>query len=114
MVEFAGFESNRVQFLANCHELPMGPKPVDASTDHDLFRTELVNLIDLRHELVRLGELIDWQAFADEWRPQFISTTGRPALPARLMAALLYLKHVYALSDEDTGPLHPRCAAQGR
>lgn len=29
-------------------------------------------------------------------------TTGRPALATRLMAALLYLKHVYALGDEDT------------
>lgn len=80
----------------------MGPKPADERADHDLFRTELVNLIDHRHELVRLGELIDWQAFADEWSQQFTSTTGRPALPTRLMAALLYLKHVYALSDEDT------------
>lgn len=80
----------------------MGPKPVDERSDHDLFRTELVNLIDHRHELVKLGELIDWQAFSDEWSPQFVSTTGRPALPTRLMAALLYLKHVYALSDEDT------------
>jgi len=80
----------------------MGPKPVDERSDHDLFRTELVNLIDHRHELVKLGELIDWQAFADEWSPQFVSTTGRPALPTRLMAALLYLKHAYALSDEDT------------
>ncbi len=79
----------------------MGPKPSDARNDHDLFRTELVNLIDQRHELVKLGELIDWQAFYDKWSPQFVSTTGRPALPTRLMAALLYLKHVYALSDED-------------
>lgn len=80
----------------------MGPKPVDERSDHDLFRTELVNLIDHRHELVKLAELIDWQAFVDEWSPRFASTTGRPALPTRLMAALLYLKHVYALSDEDT------------
>ena len=78
----------------------MGPKPTDTA-DQDLFRAELVNLIDQRHELVRLAELIDWQAFSDEWSPQFVSTTGRPALPTRLMAALLYLKHVYALSDED-------------
>jgi hypothetical protein len=42
-----------------------------------LFRTELVNLIDQRHELVRLAGLIDWQALADEWRAQFVCTTGR-------------------------------------
>ena len=79
----------------------MGPKPVDERADNDLFRTELVILINHRHELVRLGVLIDWQVFADEWNPQFVSTTGRPALPTRLMAALLHLKHVYALSDEE-------------
>ena len=69
----------------------MGPRPADSRSDHDLFRTELVNLIDQRHELVRLAALIDWQAFASEWSPQFTSTTGRPALPTRLMAALLTL-----------------------
>jgi len=79
----------------------MSPKLADERTEHDLFRTELVNLIDQRHELVKLAQLIDWQAFADKWSPQFESTTGRPALPTRLMAALLYLKHVYALSDDD-------------
>ena len=66
----------------------MGPKSAESTHDHDLFRTELVNLIDQRHELVRLAELIDWQAFANEWSPQFVSTTGRPALPTRLMASL--------------------------
>ncbi len=79
----------------------MGPKPAKAASDHDLFCTELVNLIDQRHELVLLGALIDWQAFSDQWSPQFISTTGRAALPTRLIAALVYLKHGYALSDED-------------
>jgi IS5 family transposase len=79
----------------------MGPKPTEEHSEHDLFRTELVNLIDTRHELARQAELIDWQAFADEWSPQFTSTTGRPALATRLMASLLYLKHLYALSDED-------------
>ncbi|CAM3675826.1 IS5 family transposase [Roseateles saccharophilus] len=79
----------------------MGPKPADERSDHDLFRTELVNLIDQRHELAKLAELIDWPAFAQQWGSQFESTTGRPALATRLMAALLYLKHVYALSDED-------------
>lgn len=42
----------------------MGPRPVDERSDHDLFRTELVNLIDQRHELARLADLIDWHAFA--------------------------------------------------
>lgn len=79
----------------------MGPKPVEERSDHDLFCTELVNLIDQWHELAGLADLIDWPAFALHWGAQFESTTGRPALPTRLMASLLYLKRVYALSDED-------------
>lgn len=79
----------------------MGPKATVGGGEHDLFRMELVNLIDQRHELVRLAALINWEAFSQQWSPQFTSTTGRPALPTRLMASLLYLKHVYALSDED-------------
>lgn len=47
----------------------MGPKLTQTRSDHDLFRTELVNLIDHRHELVKLAELIDWQAFSQEWSP---------------------------------------------
>jgi hypothetical protein len=34
----------------------MGPKPAKpTAADHDLFRMELVNLIDQRHELVQAG-----------------------------------------------------------
>jgi len=79
----------------------MGPKVSNAASEHDLFRMELVNLLDQRHELIKLAGLIDWQAFAEAWGPKFESTTGRPALPTRLMASLLYLKHTYALSDEE-------------
>lgn len=79
----------------------MGPKPPECDSEVDLFRTELINLLDQRHELFKLAELIDWQVFADEWGPKFESTTGRPALSTRLMASLLYLKHAFALSDEE-------------
>ncbi|MGK2953542.1 MAG: IS5 family transposase [Thiobacillus sp.] len=79
----------------------MGPKPPAVATDHDLFRLELVNIIDSRHELARLGELIDWSVFDREFGAQFVSTTGRPALPTRLITGLLYLKHTFALSDEE-------------
>lgn len=79
----------------------MGPKSCNDAVDQDLFRTELVNLIDQRHELVKLAALIDWPAFNEAWGPKFESTTGRPAMPTRLMASLLYLKHTFALSDDD-------------
>lgn len=79
----------------------MGPKAPPAATAHDLFRLELVNIIDARHELVRLEELIDWSVFEREVGAQFVSTTGRPALPTRLVTGPLYLKHTFALSDEE-------------
>ena len=41
----------------------MGPKPRQDAAEQDLFRKELVNLIDQRHELVKLAALIDWPAF---------------------------------------------------
>ena len=79
----------------------MRSKQPDKPVEDDLFRQELANIINRRHELVRLAELINWSVFDREFGAQFVSTTGRPALPTRLVAGLLYLKHVYALSDED-------------
>lgn len=66
----------------------MGPKPRDVAADVDLFRMELVNLIDQRHELVKLAALNVWPAFAEAWGPKLESTTGRSALDTRVLAAL--------------------------
>lgn len=66
----------------------------------DLLRPRLVDLIDLRHVLVKLSALIDWDVFEREWSGFFPSATGRPATPPRLVAGLLYLQHAYRLSDE--------------
>ena len=66
----------------------------------DLLRPRLTDLIDMRHELVRLEALIDWAFFEAEWVGFFPSHTGRPATSPRLVAGLLYLQHAYALSDE--------------
>jgi IS5 family transposase len=79
----------------------MRAKPKKAESEQDLFRLELVNILDQRHELVRLAELIDWSVFDQEFGSQFESTTGRPALPTRLVTGLLYLKHTFALSDDE-------------
>jgi hypothetical protein len=38
----------------------MKPKEPAKHPQNDLFRMELGNLIDRRHELVRLSEAIDW------------------------------------------------------
>jgi IS5 family transposase len=77
----------------------MKAKPKGPEQD-DLFRARLVEIIDMRHELVKLAALIDWDFFEREWAEFFPSEAGRPATPSRLVAGLLYLQHAYDLSDE--------------
>ncbi|EKX59221.1 Mobile element protein [Rhodobacter sp. AKP1] len=66
----------------------------------DLLRPRLTDMIDMRHELVKLAALIDWDFFEAEWAGFFPSHTGRPATSPRLVAGLLYLQHADRLSDE--------------
>jgi len=77
----------------------MKPKSREPEQD-DLLRPRLVEMIDMRHELVRLAALIDWGFFERQWAGFFPSHTGRPAASPRLVAGLLYLQHTYRLSDE--------------
>jgi len=93
----------------------------------DFFRVRLDQMIDLRHPLVVLARWIPWAQIEAALAPAFsrrnrqgqavcgsdlfgatpevagagISAAGRPRLPIRLMAALLYLKHAFNLSDEE-------------
>ncbi|WP_228098407.1 IS5 family transposase [Chitinilyticum piscinae] len=78
----------------------MGPKPLTPKPN-DLFRQRLDELVNLRHPLVQLAEHIDWSVFEREWAGLFPSQRGRPALPPRLIAGLLYLQHTFGLSDDD-------------
>ena len=77
----------------------MKPK-IRAPEQDDLLRPRLVDMIDMRHELVKLAALIDWGFFEEEWAGFFPSHTGRPATSPQLVAGLLYLQHAYGLSDE--------------
>ena len=77
----------------------MKPRKPPAEQD-DLLRARLVEMIDMRHELVKLAALIDWEVFEREWSGFFPSHTGRPATSPRLVAGLCYLQHAFALSDE--------------
>ncbi|MCZ8020897.1 MAG: IS5 family transposase [Cytophagales bacterium] len=73
------------------------PRPEEQD---DLLRPRLLDMIDGRHELVKLAALIDWEVFEREWAGFFPSHRGRPAAEPRLVAGLLYLQHAYRLSDE--------------
>ena len=92
----------------------------------DFFRARLEQMIDLRHPLAVLGRRLPWAAIEAALAPRLahkdragrqiadidlfgptlqtvgagVSPAGRPRLPIRLMASLLYLKHAFNLSDE--------------
>ncbi len=55
----------------------MKPRKQTHSGTDDLFRSRLENIIGLRHELVRLGQAIDWRFFDDAYEA-FYSEEGRP------------------------------------
>lgn len=93
----------------------------------DFFRARLDQMIDLSHPLAVLAQRMPWTQIEAALEPYFarapragrsqqvedlfgtslqvagggVSAAGRPRLPIRLMAALLYLKHAFNLSDEE-------------
>jgi IS5 family transposase len=95
-------------------------------TTPDFFRARLDGMVDRRHPLVELASRLPWDRIEAALAPKFahrerpaqaerdvdlfgelptraggISNAGRPRLPIRLMASLLYLKHSFDLSDEE-------------
>jgi len=78
----------------------MRPRRPKEAPSEDLFRARLSNQLDLRHPLIRLAGLIDWESFETEFGSLYHETLGRPGKPTRLMVGLTYLKHSYNLSDE--------------
>lgn len=77
----------------------MGPKT--PMPEGDFFRQPLREQINLKHPLVRLANLIDWNRLRTAMSASFVSSRGRPATSPRLIAGLLYLQHAFDLSDED-------------
>lgn len=63
-------------------------------------RTQLANLLNERHPLVKLAQQIDWRSFDEHFGTYYSEGTGRPATSTRLMVSLHYLKYTHDLSDE--------------
>ena len=78
----------------------MRAKPQKYTPQVDLLQGDLEFLIDLNHELCLLAERINWNKFEQDFAGYFPATVGNPALPARLIVGVLYLKHAFGLSDE--------------
>ena len=71
------------------------------SNQHDLFRSELAQMINPGHPLVKLSKAVDWKRLEEVFGETYCPDNGRPAISTRLMVALQYLKYTYDLSDED-------------
>lgn len=66
----------------------------------EMFRPRLDEQLNMKHPLIRLAGLIDWELIEHHFAGHFTSGRGRPALPPRLVGGLLYLQHANDASDE--------------
>ena len=55
----------------------MKPKKTVRTGQDDLFRTRLEDIVNPRHGLVRLADLIDWRFFEEAIEPLY-ADVGRP------------------------------------
>jgi len=76
------------------------PKSTPESQQY-LFKIELNRIVNLSHELVKLGDQMDWKVFDNRFETYYCEE-GRPGIETRLMVSLHYLKYLEDLSDEET------------
>ncbi|CDM55927.1 putative transposase [Rhizobium favelukesii] len=76
------------------------PRERRETGEQDLFRSRLDQIINMKHELVRLAQAIDWPVLEARFGTVYSDGAGMPPLPTRLMAGLAILKHTFSLSDE--------------
>lgn len=79
----------------------MKPKEPVQSGQHDMFRSRLDQIIDMRHEKVVLAQRIDWNFLAYRCGEAYTARAGYPPLSIWLMAGLHILKYADNLSDEE-------------
>jgi IS5 family transposase len=80
----------------------MKPAKIQTEQNH-LFKNRLSNQINMRHELVILSKVINWDALETELGSLHEDTIkgGQPPKPVRLMVGLLLLEYLKNLSDEE-------------
>ena len=77
------------------------PRERRQSGEQDLFPSRLDQIINMKHELVRLAQTIDWAHLEDRFGAVYSDGPGMPPLATQLMAGLAILKHTFDLSDEE-------------
>jgi transposase, IS5 family len=71
----------------------MRPRERRETSEQDLFRSRLDQIIDMKHALVKLARAIDWGFLEQTFGAVYTDKPGQPPLPTRLMAGLAILKH---------------------
>ena len=79
----------------------MKPRERSETGVQDMFRSRLDQIINLKHELVKLANAISWAAIEAKCGEVYTQGPGMPPLPIRLMAGLAILKFTFDLSDEE-------------
>jgi IS5 family transposase len=77
----------------------MQSKPI--SGQGNLFMMRLDQILNRRHPLYALANVIEWSEFDESFGALYSPDQGRPAKSTRLMVGLHYLKHANDLSDEE-------------
>jgi hypothetical protein len=79
----------------------MKPRERRDAGEQDLFRSRLDQIINLKHELVKLSHAVSWGSLETGCGEAYTDGPGMPHLPTRLMAGLAILKFTFDLSDEE-------------
>ena len=75
-------------------------KPQKPDNSADLFRSQLSQMLNMSHPLIRLSERMNWAKLEDDIDVMYSNNAGQPPLPTRLLAGLHYLKYTFNESDE--------------
>lgn len=67
----------------------------------NLFKVMLRDIVSMKHELVLLRNAINWDRFEKVLAPAYCADNGRPSIPVRMMVGLMFLKYMFALSDQE-------------
>lgn len=75
-------------------------KPKKPNNHPDLFKSQLSEVINMNHVLVKLAHQINWNQLEKQIDVVYSTGSGQPPLPSRLLIGLHYLKHAMNESDE--------------
>lgn len=75
-------------------------KPQKPDNSADLFRSQLSQMLNMSHPLVRLSDRMNWTKLESEIDAMYSDKAGQPPLPTRLLAGIHYLKYTFNESDE--------------